>query len=90
MTPDPKKFQAAKRNLRRTMRKIIAETEQLRRDIEWWNENRTDAAPFDVGGCIIAVKLAKEILDLVERDQYLPREKMLRLQEQLARNAEAT
>lgn len=31
------------------LRKILAEVEQMRRDAEWWNANRPDAPPFDVG-----------------------------------------
>ena len=28
-------------------KKIISECEQMIRDVEWWNRNRTDALPLD-------------------------------------------
>jgi len=31
------------------LRKMQAELEQTIRDKEWWNDNRTDAEPFDIG-----------------------------------------
>lgn len=85
--PDPTKFAAAKKRLIKGLRKIIRDCEQIGRDIEWWNANRLDAAPFDRGGDLCAAKLAKECLSLVESDQHLPDTLWARLQQQLRDNA---
>lgn len=85
--PDSEKYRQAKRRLRKFLRTTIAECEQIGRDIEWWNANRTDAPPFDRGGGICAARLANEILLLLETDQLIPIAKWERLREQLEANA---
>ena len=87
--PDPVKFAKAKKRLRRCLRKIVREHQQIRRDIEWWNEYRTDAAPFDVGGTIVAERLAQQCLDLVEAERPLPDSLWNQLTKQLEANARA-
>lgn len=85
--PDARKYQRAKRNLRKRLRRIVAECEQISRDIGWWNQNRNDAPPFDNGGDICAARLAREMLHLVETDQPIPAPLSNRLREQLEANA---
>lgn len=87
--PDRKKWQQAKANLVRGLRKCIADNEELLADLEWWNANRNDAEPFDVGGTRVAIKLAEECLGLVLANQRLPDDLWNRLQKQLEANAEA-
>ena len=66
------KFLESKMRLRRMLRKVIADCEQLRTDIESWNENRPDAMPFDVGGDIALAALAREMLATVESEKPIP------------------
>lgn len=86
--PDPKKYAAAKKRLQHGLRKIIADAEQLGRDIAWWNQNRTDAPPFDRGGDLSTAALAKRCLALVEGNQPIPSGLWQRLNEQIRTNAE--
>ena len=85
--PDPIKFAASKLRLQRGLRKIIATHEQIRTDIEWWNANRTDAEPFDVGGDIAVVALARQVLALVNAERPIPKVLWDRLQGQIEANA---
>ena len=48
MVPHMTKDELLDKMIRDTKR-LIHKMEQLVRDIEWWNANRTDAEPFDVG-----------------------------------------
>ena len=53
-------------------RRIVAETDQLVRDIEWWNANRNDAPPFDVGRDKVTLKAARDYLAHLEtRPDYI-------------------
>jgi hypothetical protein len=72
MKPDPVKFAAAKKRLLRGLGKIVNDLEQTRNMLEWWNENRKDAPPFDVGGTIVHLKMARELLGIVEREEMIP------------------
>lgn len=47
------------RRIQRRGLKQIAELEQIIRDIEWWNRNRTDAAPFDCEWARVQLDFAK-------------------------------
>jgi hypothetical protein len=87
MKPDERKYAIAKRRLRHFLRKIIGDLEELQADIAWWNEHRTDAAPFDAGGDLVAAHLARQVLDCVESDRLIPDELWDRLNVQLAANA---
>lgn len=42
------------------LRRIRAETMQLVRDIESWNQNRTDEDPFDLGAELVMVQLCDQ------------------------------
>lgn len=86
--PDPKKFPAAKKSLRRFLRKVIRDSAQLVRDLESWNDNRPDAPPFDVGGQLVLIKLAKQMLSLVEAERHIPKELYAELLGQAERLAE--
>jgi hypothetical protein len=50
----------------RRVRKIARESEQLVRDIRWWNENRRDAPPFDCGADVVRATLARRAIGLIE------------------------
>lgn len=54
-------------NLQRQIRKIVADQEQIVRDLEWWNANRNDAEPFDVGGDKVVLAKARECRDAMDR-----------------------
>lgn len=54
-------------SMRRRMLRIISETEQIVRDAEWWNANRPDAPPFDVGGDKVVLAKARECLAALDR-----------------------
>mgnify|MGYP007100157044 CR=1 FL=1 len=48
-----------------TLQSLIQQAEKIRADladdlaaIEWWNENRTDAPPFDTGFARVGIRLA--------------------------------
>lgn len=59
------------RSLQRSARKIVRELEQQIRDKEWWNNNRLDAEPFDVGVERIALKHARnELQALLKGDTH--------------------
>jgi hypothetical protein len=47
---------------RKRMLKIIRDIQDQINTIRWWNENRTDAAPFDLGGELVALDAAKRAL----------------------------
>lgn len=87
---DQAKFLASKRRLYRFLRRTIAEAEQMIRDMQWWNENRNDAEPFDIGGTIVYLQLARQCLALVESNQRLPDDLWARLTEQARANAEVS
>lgn len=53
--------------IRRNGLKLIAELEQVIRDIQWWNRNRTDCPPFDCEWAIIAKSLAQQAQEAWER-----------------------
>ena len=40
--------------------KMIRKTEQLIRDIEWWNANRTEHPPFDIGRELVFLAKLRE------------------------------
>lgn len=65
-------IQIVKRRLIRNLRKTAEELEQMARDMAWWNENRTDAPPFDNGGELVAADLARQMLQFVENDRPIP------------------
>ena len=87
MTPDPKKFQAAKKRLRKHLQKIIRTHQGIIDDIASWNANRTEHAPFDAGGDVVIVKMAKEMLAMVEAEEYIPDEIPRRLANQILENS---
>jgi hypothetical protein len=72
VSPKERQHAAAATRLRKRLEKVIRECEQRIRDIEWWNLNRADAAPFDVGGDKVQVALAKEMLSLVNDNKPIP------------------
>jgi hypothetical protein len=80
-------YLAAKSNIIRKLRKIIADAEQLRSDIYWWNENRLEHTPFDAGGDIVTAVLAREMLALVEADKPIPDGMYKRLSNHMEANA---
>lgn len=80
-------FLAAKSNLIRSLRKIIADAEQLRADITWWNENRLEHTPLDAGGDIITSALARDMLALVEAEKPIPASMYKRLAKHMEANA---
>lgn len=47
---------------RKRLLKIIKAFEELIADKEWWNENRTDCAPFDIGAQLVKLREAREAL----------------------------
>lgn len=81
------KLEVAKQRLISVLRRNIRNHEEIAADIAWWNENRTDAAPFDLGGDLVAVSLAKKMLVLVEANQPIPDEIWNRYQAQCQANA---
>lgn len=85
--PDLNKFRNAKYRLIRVLRKLIAESEQIARDIAWWNKHRTDAPPFDNGGDLAYAALARQCLALAESNQPIPDELWDRLTAQARENA---
>ena len=46
---------------RRRLQKIIDETSQLIRDVQWWNDNRLDAEPIDCEVDQMRLRLAKRV-----------------------------
>lgn len=54
------------------LRRLLRETEQLRNDLDWWNENRTEHPPFDCEGEKVAIPMLKEMIALVEADENIP------------------
>lgn len=80
--PDPKIFAAARKRLQRNLTRIIDHCDQLRADLEWWNQNRTDAQPFDVGKEIALSALARQMLDLVNAGKPIPSDLSKRFDEQ--------
>ncbi len=49
------------------LRRIRAKTAQLVRDLEYWNEQRHDAPPFDVGAERAIIRLCDAALQAAER-----------------------
>lgn len=47
---------------------LISEFEQMIRDLEWWNNNRLDCAPFDIESTRIALSKAKQLYEIVQAD----------------------
>jgi hypothetical protein len=48
----------------------IAEFEQLIRDQQWWNQNRLDAEPFDLGqDLVMKAKLEKELAAFIRQNE---------------------
>jgi len=62
----------AKERLRRRLVNTIADVQDRIADIEWWNANRPDEQPFDVGGDRVQLKLLLEMLALVDADKKIP------------------
>lgn len=77
-----------RRKLLRCYRKALAEVEQIIRDLEWWNENRTDEQPFDVGADKVAASILREIISLLEANENIPSSLTERLYEQLGGTVE--
>lgn len=50
--------------------KVIGETEQLIRDIVWWNNNRLDAEPIDCEIERLAVATGKKALAAFDREDW--------------------
>lgn len=57
----------SRRNALRRMKAIRGGFAQTVRDLEWWNEHRTDAPPFDVGVAKVDFKLADDVVKAMER-----------------------
>lgn len=53
--------------MKRDSRRIIAELEQMIRDIEWWNRHRADCDPLDCEGERLLLAEAKKDLECLER-----------------------
>lgn len=51
-------------------RKLIEVLEQLVRDTEWWNANRNDCEPFDVGADKCALFAARKTLECFEKEDF--------------------
>lgn len=77
----------AKKRLLKNLRRVVAEYEQIARDIAWWNEYRTDAPPMDNGGDLVVAHLGREMIACVEADRPIPRELNNRWIEQVEANA---
>ena len=71
-----------KLRLQKRFRRIIRECEQLRIDKEWWNNNRTEHPPFDVGKDIVLANLARQILSHIDADRRVPDELTSRFQQE--------
>lgn len=74
MPPDQQKFQRAKANIIRNLTTIINDSEDLLSDLESWNANRTECQPFDVGGTKLLIRMAKALLERVEREEPCAKE----------------
>ena len=61
-------YEAAKGRLDKRLRRIVAEYQQIIVDIEWWNEHRTDAPPFDVGNDRLCLRAARHALACLRSD----------------------
>jgi len=48
--------------IEKRLRKIIRQTEQLIRDIDWWNTHRIDAPPIDCESDRVRLSLATRAL----------------------------
>lgn len=86
--PDPVKYAAAKKRLTKNLKRMIRESQELQADIAWWNQNRTEHPPFDLGGDIVFERICKEMLDLILSDKMIPDALMRRMNEQADANAE--
>lgn len=69
---DRSEFEAARRRLLKGLPKIIADLEQLIRDQEWWNANRLDAPPVDVGRDKVYLAAARGIYRCVQEGRRIP------------------
>lgn len=87
--PNRKKFLAAKARLLKGYGKMLRDTQELLADLEWWNANRTDARPFDVGPELVLIALLKQTLQLVESERPIPDELRRRINEHLEARAKA-
>jgi hypothetical protein len=72
--------------IRKRLLKIIAETEQLVRDIEWWNNNRTEHAPMDCEGDRVAAQIGRKAVDALDAGD---RESLAKLTDDLLRQLES-
>lgn len=62
------------------LQKMRTELQQTIVDKEWWNENRADAPPFDLGWDRVMLKLTTEAVEAWESGDY---DKANRLQERM-------
>ena len=74
MKPDPVKYEAAKRRLRKQLTKIVRDSEQLYRDVCSYNDFGPEHVPFDTGKYLVTIDLAKQILALIDQDKLIPRD----------------
>jgi hypothetical protein len=69
---------------------VIQQYESLVSDIEWWNQNRIDALPFDVGGAKVCLDLTRKVKQaLLRNDADAFRKLYPRLIEAASRDIEA-
>lgn len=52
---------------RRRLVRLIRDLKQMIRDMEWWNENRTDEEPMDMGAERVILAKAEKALEALER-----------------------
>lgn len=57
-----------KARMRRKNMKLRGEFEQMIRDVDSWNENRTDAPPMDCGPERVLLSLVNQSIAAIDRD----------------------
>ena len=74
----------SRESLRRNAVRVRDQIQEIVNDIEWWNANRTDAPPFDVGADKVAIRLAEQhIAELDSGVEPIPSETLDKLIAQL-------
>lgn len=63
------KHELLRRKLLKRYRAMLAECEQLTRDIQSWNDNRTEHPPFDLGRELVMADGLRKTIAALERDE---------------------